>query len=204
MMAVTLAEAQSIMLLIRGGKSVLKTTNLAIVLASNGSILASTDSYNYLDVVGCPDATSGARQLMRFFNNDMGFSHAEVAHLLPYARKLQPVQRLRYYSALLRCRRRERDCDGQLERGDWSLAATRLFDPTPNLSSLDKHEDRQKTTTKATNLLDPVAPERPSSMPMNSRERKGSTDGGELYSVSCCAILAVVILAVVRLDAKRE
>ena len=133
LMAVTLAEAQSLMLLLRQ-PSVLTSApgsqdagdgdvRLAILLASDGAVLASTAAYDrrcsHGAFGGGGAALEGARQLMRFFDNAAHFSPAEIESLVPYLQDIDRVQRLRWYAATLRCRRRDRtESDDHKSAGD--------------------------------------------------------------------------------------
>ena len=117
LMAVSLAEAQSLLLLLRrreGPAAPLSGQPLALIRADDGALLAATQLYRNRRTALGSGSVDGARQLMRFVDNARRFSRAEVGALAPYLQDISPKLRLRYYCALLRGRRRDRsDGDGE-------------------------------------------------------------------------------------------
>jgi|EP01043_Picozoa_sp_COSAG02_P054908 hypothetical protein len=76
-MAVSLAEAQSLVLLLRGAESPLRTEALAVLQVENSATIAATTVYNERLSTADPGLNSGI-QMMRFLNNSRKFSPAQV------------------------------------------------------------------------------------------------------------------------------
>ena len=87
-MAVSLAEGQSLVLMLREAGSVLGTEALALLQLENGATIAATAAYTERLRTGSPHLSSGL-QMMRFLNNSRTFSPAQVSptgYLLPLCR----------------------------------------------------------------------------------------------------------------------
>jgi hypothetical protein len=77
LMAVSLAEAQSLVILLRGADSVLGTEALALLQVENSAMIAATTVYRERLGTDSPGLNSGI-QMMRFLNNSRKFSPAQV------------------------------------------------------------------------------------------------------------------------------
>lgn len=76
-MAISLAEAQSLVLLLRATDSVLGTEALAVLQVENSAMIAATTVYKERIGTVRPRLNSGI-QMMRFLNNSRKFSSAQV------------------------------------------------------------------------------------------------------------------------------
>ena len=114
LLAVSLAEGQSLVLLLREAESVLGGEALGLLRVEDGAVLAATPSYQErrqaMQGVSDTDAAcavGSGRQLMRFINSARRFSAAEVEALAVYLVGIEPKERQRYYTTVLRGRRRD-------------------------------------------------------------------------------------------------